>query len=121
MTNNFYKKGDCDTRPWGTWEVIDSGKGFCVKKITVKPKQILSLQMHNHRSEHWIIVQGEAVVTNGEDIFELASGKSTFIPFKRKHRIVNQTNQNMTFIEVQIGDNLDENDIIRFEDSYGRV
>ncbi|MGD9639359.1 MAG: phosphomannose isomerase type II C-terminal cupin domain [Alphaproteobacteria bacterium] len=121
MAKNVYKKGDNDNRPWGRWEVIDAGEGFCVKRITVNPKHILSLQMHNYRSEHWIIVNGTAKVTNGEDIFELESGKSTFIPMKQKHRIENPYNEVMVFIEIQTGNNLDENDIIRFEDSYGRV
>lgn len=118
---NNYQKGEADNRPWGRWEVMDAGSGFCVKKITVNPKQILSLQMHHFRNEHWIIVKGLAKVTNGEDLFELSAGKATFIPLKTKHRIANETNEVMIFIEVQTGDNLDENDIVRFEDSYGRI
>ena len=66
---NLYQKGDHDTRPWGTWEVIDGGENFCVKKITVFPQGKLSLQLHHHRAEHWIIVQGEAVVTLGDEKF----------------------------------------------------
>ena len=112
MANN-YKKGDKDTRPWGTWEVLDAGEGFCVKRIKVTPHKILSLQSHNCRSEHWIIIKGEAVVTLGEDKLNKKANDAVFIPVKTKHR--------MEFIEVQAGDNLDENDIIRYEDVYGRI
>lgn len=118
---NAYKKGDKDNRPWGTWEVLDAGDGFCVKRICVTPGNILSLQSHNFRSEHWIIVQGEAVVTLGEDKIVKKANESVYIPVTVKHRIQNNTTANMEFIEVQAGDNLDENDIIRYEDSYGRV
>lgn len=120
MANN-YKKGDRDTRPWGTWEVLDAGDGFCVKRICVTPHNILSLQSHDFRSEHWIIVKGEAVVTLGEEKLHKKVNDAIFIPVKTKHRIQNDTDENMEFIEVQAGDNLDENDIIRYEDSYGRV
>lgn len=119
--NNNYKRGDKDTRPWGTWEVLDSGEGFCVKRIKVTPGNILSLQLHHFRDEHWIIVKGEAVVTLGEDKFVKKSNESVFIPVETKHRIQNNTDTDMEFIEIQTGENLDENDIVRFEDSYGRV
>ena len=118
---NAYKKGDSDVRPWGTWEVLDAGDGFCVKRIKVTPHNILSLQSHNYRSEHWIIVKGEAVVTLGEDRIVKKLNDAVFIPVGTKHRIQNDTDSDMEFIEVQAGDNLDENDIIRYEDSYGRV
>ena len=120
MANN-YKKGDRDNRPWGTWEVLDSGDGFCVKRIYVTPGNILSLQSHDFRNEHWIIVSGEAVVTLGEDKIVKKAGENVFIPVKMKHRIQNNTDKNMEFIEVQTGETLDENDIIRYEDSYGRA
>lgn len=120
MSNN-YQKGDRDTRPWGTWEVLDAGNGFCVKRICVTPGNILSLQLHNFRDEHWIIIKGEAVVTLGEDKLFKKANDAVFIPAKTKHRIQNDTNDMMEFIEVQTGDNLDENDIIRYEDSYGRA
>lgn len=120
MTNN-YNRGDKDTRPWGTWEVLDAGDGFCVKKICVTPGNILSLQLHHFRAEHWIIVEGEAVVTLGEEKIVKKANESVYIPVETKHRIQNNTNKNMTFIEIQTGENLDENDIVRFEDSYGRV
>lgn len=120
MANN-YKKGDRDNRPWGTWEVLDSGDGFCVKRICVTLGNILSLQSHDFRNEHWIIVSGEAVVTLGEDKIVKKAGENVFIPVKMKHRIQNNTDKNMEFIEVQTGETLDENDIIRYEDSYGRA
>lgn len=120
MKKNSYKKGLSDIRPWGTWEVIDARENICIKKITVKPKQCLSLQMHNYRNEHWIIIQGTAVVTNGDETFELKTGEATFIPLKNKHRIKNEQDHNMVFIEVQTGSILNEDDIIRFEDIYGR-
>lgn len=120
MANN-YKKGDHDTRPWGTWEVLDAGEGFCVKRIKVTPHNILSLQSHNFRSEHWIIVKGDAVVTLGEEKLHKTVNDAIFIPIKTKHRIQNDTDTDMEFIEIQAGDTLDENDIIRYEDSYGRV
>lgn len=121
MTTN-YKRGDHDSRPWGTWEVLDSGENFCVKKITVKPDAILSLQMHNFRAEHWIIVDGEAMVVLGEDTLHRHKDEAVYIPVKTKHRIKNTSQQvPLTFIEIQTGDNLDEADIVRFEDSYGRV
>jgi len=120
MVNN-YKKGDKDVRPWGTWEVLDAGEAFCVKRICVTPHNILSLQSHNFRSEHWIIVKGEAVVTLGDEKLLKKANDAVFIPMKTKHRIQNDTDENMEFIEIQAGENLDENDIIRYEDSYGRV
>mgnify|MGYP001097483452 CR=1 FL=1 len=120
MANN-YKRGDKDTRPWGTWEVLDAGDGFCVKRICVTPGNILSLQLHHFRSEHWIIVRGEAVVTLGEEKLTKKANESVYIPAETKHRIQNNTNENMEFIEIQTGENLDENDIVRLEDSYGRV
>lgn len=120
MKNN-YSRGQKDTRPWGTWEVIDCGSNFCVKKIVVTPGGILSLQMHNFRSEHWIIVNGKAVVTLGERELEKQAGENVFIPVKVKHRIRNEGTENLEFIEVQYGENLDEEDIVRFEDVYGRV
>ena len=120
MKNN-YKKGDHDTRPWGTWEVLDAGEGFCVKRICVTPGNILSLQSHNFRNEHWIIVVGNAMVTLGDEKFSKKAGENVFIPVKVKHRIQNDSQEMLEFIEVQTGENLDENDIIRYEDSYGRV
>lgn len=120
MANN-YKKGNHDSRPWGTWEVLDSGDNFCVKKIKVIPGGKLSLQSHRFRAEHWIIVEGEAVVTLGEDKLNKKADESVYIPAETKHRIQNDSSAEVIFIEVQTGDNLDENDIIRYEDVYGRA
>ena len=117
---NHYKKGDKDNRPWGTWEVLDSGDGFCVKRILVTPGNILSLQSHNYRSEHWIIVSGEAMVTLGEDKIARKANESVYIPVGTKHRIQNNGKIDMEFIEIQTGETLDEDDIIRYEDTYGR-
>lgn len=118
---NTYIKGQNDTRPWGTWEVIDCGAGFCVKHIMVNSGGILSLQLHHFRAEHWIIVKGEAVVTLGEEEIIKKAGESVYIPLETKHRIQNKSAEPMEFIEVQVGNNLDENDIVRFEDKYGRA
>ena len=118
---NTYQKGDKDTRPWGTWEVLDTGNSFCVKKIKVLPHSMLSLQSHNFRSEHWIIIKGEAIVTLGEEKLNKKMNDAVYIPVKTKHRIQNDTDKDVEFIEIQAGDNLDENDIIRYEDIYGRA
>lgn len=120
MTNN-YQRGQKDTRPWGTWEVIDCGAGFCVKRITVCPAGILSLQSHQFRAEHWIIAKGTATVTLGTQQLVKNAGESVYIPAQTKHRIQNSSAEPMEFIEVQCGENLDENDIVRYEDMYGRV
>lgn len=120
MTNT-YKRGDSDIRPWGTWEVLDSEADFCVKRIKVIPGGKLSLQLHHFRSEHWIIVKGEALITIGDKLITKTTGENVFIPVETKHRIQNDTASDVEFIEVQIGDNLDENDIERLEDIYGRA
>ena len=116
-----YKRGDADTRPWGNWEVLEVSDNYCVKKICVIPGGILSLQLHHHRSEHWIVVEGEAVVTLGEEKLVKKANESVYIPAETKHRIENRADKNMVFIEVQTGENLDENDIVRLEDRYGRA
>ncbi|MBR6355615.1 MAG: phosphomannose isomerase type II C-terminal cupin domain [Alphaproteobacteria bacterium] len=120
MANN-YARGQHDTRPWGTWEVTDCGKSFCVKQIVVNSGGILSLQLHHHRNEHWIIVGGTATVTLDDQIIEKKAGESIYIPVETKHRIQNNGTEPLVFIEVQTGDNLDENDIVRLEDKYGRA
>lgn len=118
---NAYMRGQSDTRPWGTWEVIDSGEGFCVKQIKVNAGGILSLQLHHFRAEHWIIVKGIATITLGEMEITKQAGEAIYIPVETKHRIQNNTKEDLVFIEVQTGENLDENDIVRFEDKYGRT
>ena len=120
-SQNCYKKGEADNRPWGRWEVIDAGESFVVKRITVNSGQKLSLQLHHHRSEHWIVVNGVARVTNGEIVSDIKAGNNVFIPVETKHRVENTHQETLVFIEIQTGEILDENDIVRFEDNYGRV
>lgn len=107
-------------RPWGHFETIDLEDRFKVKRITVKPKASLSLQMHNHRSEHWIVVKGTANVTCGNKTFILSEDQSTYIPLGKKHMLENKGKIPLEIIEVQTGEYLGEDDIIRFSDLYGR-
>jgi mannose-1-phosphate guanylyltransferase len=109
------------TRPWGTYTVLEEGKRFKIKRIMVKPKAALSLQMHHHRSEHWIVVSGMAMVTNGEREFMLDTNESTFIKPGHTHRLINPGVIDLVMIEVQSGEYLGEDDIVRFTDVYGRV
>ncbi|MBD1553233.1 mannose-1-phosphate guanylyltransferase/mannose-6-phosphate isomerase [Pseudomonas typographi] len=109
------------TRPWGTYTVLEEGQRFKIKRIMVKPGQSLSLQMHHHRSEHWIVVCGMARVTHGEDEFLLDTNESTFIKPGCTHRLVNPGVIDLVMIEVQSGEYLGEDDIVRFTDVYGRV
>jgi len=108
-------------RPWGTYTVLEEGPGFKIKRIEVKPGASLSLQMHHHRSEHWIVVSGAAKVVNGEREFAVHTNESTFIPAGNRHRLENPTTAELVMIEVQSGDYLGEDDIVRFDDVYGRV
>lgn len=108
-------------RPWGTYEGIHSGNNFQVKHIVVQPGEKLSLQMHHHRAEHWIIVVGTALVTCGDKQFLLEANQSTYIPLGAKHRLENPGKTPLQLIEVQSGSYLGEDDIVRFEDTYGRV
>jgi len=107
-------------RPWGKFEVIDEGENFKVKRISVNPGSILSLQLHHHRTEHWIVVKGCAKVTCGDQTFTLNKNESTFIPVNTKHRLENIGDEILEMIEVQSGNYLEEDDIIRLEDAYGR-
>ena len=107
-------------RPWGYYERIDHGDHFQVKRIVVNPGQSLSLQLHHRRSEHWTIVAGEARVTVGDKVFALTANQSTHIPAATRHRIENPSDEPVVFIEVQYGDYLGEDDIVRFDDRYGR-
>lgn len=109
------------TRPWGTYTVLEEGKRFKIKRIVVRPQASLSLQMHHHRSEHWIVVSGMARVTNGENEFMLDTNESTFIKPGHTHRLVNPGVIDLVMIEVQSGEYLGEDDIVRFTDVYGRV
>jgi mannose-1-phosphate guanylyltransferase/mannose-6-phosphate isomerase len=107
-------------RPWGWYDGVDSGERFQVKRIGVKPGGSLSLQMHHHRAEHWIVVSGTARVTKGEEIFLVSENQSTYIPLGVKHRLENPGIVPLEMIEVQSGSYLGEDDIVRFEDTYGR-
>jgi mannose-1-phosphate guanylyltransferase / mannose-6-phosphate isomerase len=107
-------------RPWGWYDSVDAGPRFQVKRIMVKPGASLSLQMHHHRAEHWIVVRGTAKVTRGEDTFLLAENESTYIPMGQKHRLSNPGKVELEIIEVQSGTYLGEDDIVRFDDHYGR-
>jgi len=107
-------------RPWGTYTVLEEAERFKIKRIVVHAGQSLSLQMHHHRSEHWIVVSGVARVTNGEDTFLVNSNESTYIPAGHKHRLENPGIIDLVMIEVQSGEYLGEDDIVRFADIYGR-
>jgi mannose-1-phosphate guanylyltransferase/mannose-6-phosphate isomerase len=107
-------------RPWGAYEGLDMGENFQVKRITVNPGAKLSLQMHHKRAEHWVVVSGTARVTRDEEVFTLRENESTFIPLGAKHRLENIGTEPLHLIEVQSGRYLGEDDIVRFEDSYGR-
>ena len=108
-------------RPWGTYEGVDAGTNFQVKHIMVKPGAKLSLQMHHHRAEHWIVIEGTALVTCDERQFLLQPNESTFIPLGAKHRLENPSKTPLRLIEVQSGSYMGEDDIVRFEDTYGRI
>ena len=108
-------------RPWGWYDSIEVGLHFQVKRLYVKPGAKLSLQMHHKRAEHWVVVSGTATAINGEEILTLAKGDSTYIPIGRTHGLENKTNEQLEIIEVQSGIYLGEDDIVRFEDIYGRV
>lgn len=108
-------------RPWGSYTVLQEGARFKIKRIEVRPGQSLSLQMHHHRSEHWIVVSGTAQVTCDERSYLVAANESTYIPIGTRHRLVNPGILQLVMIEVQCGDYLGEDDIVRFEDRYGRT
>ena len=108
-------------RPWGWYDSIDSGDRFQVKRIVVNPGATLSLQMHHHRAEHWIVVRGTAEVTHGDQVFLLSENQSTFIPLGHTHRLANPGKVPLEIIEVQSGTYLGEDDIVRFADTYGRA
>nr|WP_312720018.1 mannose-1-phosphate guanylyltransferase/mannose-6-phosphate isomerase [Stenotrophomonas geniculata] len=108
-------------RPWGAYDSIDNGARFQVKRITVKPGATLSLQMHHHRAEHWIVVSGTAEVTRGDEVILLSENQSTYIPLGVTHRLKNPGKLPLELIEVQSGSYLGEDDIVRFEDQYGRA
>jgi mannose-1-phosphate guanylyltransferase len=121
IVHEAYKLHRTVHRPWGTYTVLEEGTNFKMKRIVVKPGASLSLQMHYHRSEHWIVVDGMAKVVNGEQDLLIATNESTFIPAGHRHRLENPGKIDLVLIEVQSGAYLGEDDIVRFEDHYGRV
>lgn len=116
-----YKVHRTVARPWGTYTVLEEGDRFKIKRIVVKPGGILSLQMHHHRSEHWVVVSGIAKVVRDDEAYFVNVNESTFIPAGRRHRVENPGMLELVMIEVQSGDYLGEDDIVRFEDNYGRA
>ncbi|MGI5939434.1 MAG: mannose-1-phosphate guanylyltransferase/mannose-6-phosphate isomerase [Thermoleophilia bacterium] len=108
-------------RPWGRFDSIDSGERFQVKRIVVAPGASLSLQLHRHRAEHWVVVHGVAEVTRGDEVFRLGEDQSTYVPAGTPHRLANPGREPLEIIEVQVGDYLGEDDIVRLEDDYGRL
>jgi mannose-1-phosphate guanylyltransferase/mannose-6-phosphate isomerase len=107
-------------RPWGSYDSIENGPRFQVKRLSVKPGAAMSLQLHHHRAEHWIVVAGTARITRGDEVFMLEENQSTYIPLGVKHRIENPGKILLHIIEIQSGSYLGEDDIVRFEDVYGR-
>lgn len=111
----------CVQRPWGSYTVLEEGPGYKIKRIDVHPGASLSLQLHHQRSEHWVVVSGTAEIVNGEQVLLLQPGAHTFIPAGYKHRLTNPGKIVMSLIEVQCGLYLGEDDIVRFDDLYGRA
>lgn len=107
-------------RPWGSYDSVDVGDNFQVKRLTVNPGKKLSLQLHHQRAEHWIVVKGTATITRGDEIIDLRENESTYIPVGMKHRLENATDELLEIIEVQSGNYLGEDDIVRFDDDFGR-
>ena len=112
---------ESDERPWGRYEVLEERPGFKVKVLEVKPGSRLSLQRHAHRGEHWVVVEGIADVVCGEDQLQLGRGEHIHIPPQTNHRLGNSTNAPLAIIEVQLGDYLGEDDIVRLDDDYQRI
>ena len=107
-------------RPWGSYETVEAGEGFQVKRLIVKPGATISLQRHRHRAEHWVVVRGQAEITRDGEVFTLEVNQSTYIPPGGVHRMKNPGQEELHVIEVQTGDYLGEDDIERLEDLYGR-
>jgi mannose-6-phosphate isomerase-like protein (cupin superfamily) len=108
-------------RPWGSYTVLEKGDRYKIKKIVLHPKANLSLQVHHHRSEHWVVISGTARVTRGGEVFDVYPNESTFIPIAVKHRLENPARIPLQIIEVQNGDYVEEDDIERLDDEYGRT
>jgi mannose-6-phosphate isomerase-like protein (cupin superfamily) len=114
-------RGETDQRPWGSYEVLEEGVGFKVKRLDIKPGARLSLQRHSSRGEHWVVVEGIADVVCGDQAVRLKSGEYIHIPPQTNHRIGNSTDAPLALIEVQIGSYLGEDDIVRLHDDYDRA
>ncbi|MFC1808109.1 phosphomannose isomerase type II C-terminal cupin domain [Candidatus Omnitrophota bacterium] len=108
------------SRPWGAYTVLGEGNRFKIKLVVVEPNKRLSLQRHKERSEHWVVVEGEAKITNGNKSYFLKPNESAYIPKGELHRIVNEKQTKLKIVEVQCGDYLEEDDIIRYADDFGR-
>jgi mannose-1-phosphate guanylyltransferase/mannose-6-phosphate isomerase len=108
-------------RPWGNYTVLEKGNRYKIKRIVLHPKARLSLQLHQHRSEHWVVVFGTARVTRGEEVFDVHTNESTFIPIAVKHRLENSGPIPLQIIEIQNGDYVEEDDIERLDDDYQRM
>jgi len=119
--HDSYKLHKTVSRPWGTYTVLEEGPGFKMKRLEVKPGGSLSLQLHRRRSEHWVVVRGVAHVTCGERVYDVPQGESTFVPVGTRHRIENCGTEMLAIIEVACGEYIGEDDIVRFDDQYGRV
>lgn len=117
---NAYQDGEVFEKPWWKWEALATGDTYCVKRLTVNPGAVLSLQLHHHRQEHWVVVEWVAEATRDGEVIRLHPWQSIEIPHESKHRISNPGDTDMIFIETQYGEDLREDDIIRFEDVYGR-
>lgn len=113
--------GDRVEKPWGYYRVLGRGDGFLVKQIVIYPREQISLQLHNHRSEHWVVVKGQAKAIKGNQNFTISENQSFYISKGEKHRIHNPADVELWLIEVQYGAQLVESDIVRFEDQYGRI
>jgi mannose-6-phosphate isomerase len=111
-----------DRRPWGSYLILDEGNGYKVKRIEVAPQKRLSYQKHQHRAEHWMVVEGTARVTLNDEVFDVEAGATVDIAVGDKHRVENPfAEETLVFIEIQRGSYLGEDDIIRFEDDFGRI
>ena len=117
---NKYSPNEHGERPWGSWTVLDAGQGFCVKRIVVAPGQRLSLQYHNHRAENWVIISGRGEVELDGEQIAVRGGDHVHIPQGARHRVLNPSSEMLKILELQSGDVLDEEDIVRLEDDYAR-
>ncbi|MDQ6687537.1 MAG: phosphomannose isomerase type II C-terminal cupin domain [Actinomycetota bacterium] len=112
---------ESEDRPWGSWHVVDVGAGYKIKRIHLAPGRRLSLQTHQHRSEHWLIISGTAICTVDDLVCTVGTGESIDVPLGARHRIANDGEQELVIAEVQLGDYTGEDDIVRLEDDYGRT